>query len=434
MKSIETLSSILIETLKEFSSEGMGLTQESLSQALSSKKEITGLLLQDLHVLPFADHPSDQLHPCPPTGNKPECEKQSLQELDLHCRPILQRTLLKILAELAPLSKEEHLQQISELQQHLQQSKSMNDILSLSDEMVGTVRLLIGRTIEEAEYTRGFLAELGRDLSGMEKQILSCHGIHLETYNSNTRFSGELLNHADEMKDALDSRKEYGQVREFILSRLTAVKAAVDTKQKEDEARLREADRKLSDLRATLDSHREEIAQARMRVEDLEKEVLLDSLTGIHNRRAYELRIREELRRFAREGTTFSLTLIDVDHFKEINDRYGHRTGDRCLREIALRIKSSLRNIDFLARYGGEEFIAILPGSFLEGARTVAERIRAVIQRTRFRYQGGEIPVTVSLGVTEVGEADNSPEAIFTRVDNAMYRSKNDGRNRVTTL
>lgn len=434
MKSIETLSSILIETLKEFSSEGMGLTQESLSHALASKKEITGLLLQDLPVLPFAEHPPAQPVPCPPTDRKPGGEKEPLQELDQHCRPILQRTLLKILAELAPLSKEEHLQQISELQQHIQQSRSMDDVLSLGEQMMGTVRLLIGRTIEEAEYTRGFLAELGRDLSGMEKQILSCHGIHLETYDSNTRFSGELLNHADQMKDALDSRKEYGQVREFILSRLMAVKAAVDIKQKEDEARLRDADQKLSDLQATLESHREEIAQARIRVEDLEKEVLLDSLTGIHNRRAYELRIREELRRFAREGAAFSLTLVDVDHFKEINDRYGHRTGDRCLREIAQRIKSALRNIDFLARYGGEEFIAILPGSYLEGARAVAERIRAVIQRTRFRYQGGEIPVTVSLGVTEVREADNTPEAIFTRVDNAMYRSKNDGRNRVTAL
>ena len=433
MNCIDALSSILIETLKEFSSGGQGLTQESLSKALSSKKEISQLFSPDSQPTPLA------ISECTPPHSYPSIpgadgERHPLPCTERNCRLILQNTLLKILHELSPLSREENLQQVSELQSNLQNCISIDDILALDARYIETIRLLIGRTIEEVEHTRGFLAELGRDLSGVEKQILSYHGIHQESYHSNVRFSGDLISQTNQMKDALDAGNEYGHVREFIVSRLAAVKTAVETKQKEDEERILEADRRLTELQTTLENHREEIAQAKQRAEELEKEVLLDSLTGIHNRRAYELRIREALRRFHRDGQSFSLALIDVDHFKEVNDCYGHRTGDRCLREIALRIKSVLRNIDFLARYGGEEFVAILPGTPLDGSRAVAERIRSLIERTRFRYQESAIPVTVSLGVTEACPRDDAPEAIFTRVDNAMYTSKNEGRNRITVL
>ena len=434
MKSIDALSGILIETLKEFSSGGMGLTQDALSKALASKTEISDLLLAEPGPLRTGKHLATSARSVPP-GPPAGAENHPLHGN----RPSVPAHFTGYLAENPCrdhplLSREENLQQLSELQQHIQHCESIDGILSLSDDLMEAFRRLIGQTIEEVEHTRGFLTELGRDLSGVEKQILSYHGIHNETYRSNARFSGELLSHADQMKDALDSWKEYGQVREFIVSRLTAVKSAVDIKQKEDEARLIEAEKRLSELQTILENHREEISQAKQRAEDLEKEVLLDSLTGIHNRRAYELRIREEIRRFHRDGQRFCLILIDVDHFKQVNDRYGHRTGDRCLREIASRIKSVLRNVDFVARYGGEEFTTMLPGSSLESSRTVAERIRALIEKTRFRYQEAEIPVTVSVGVTEVCATDEAPEAIFNRVDNAMYNSKNNGRNRITAL
>ena len=162
--------------------------------------------------------------------------------------------------------------------------------------------------------------------------------------------------------------------------------------------------------------------------------MLLDGLTEIHNRRAYELRIREELRRYHRDGQGFSLVLIDVDHFKNINDLYGHQAGDNCLRGIAGRIKSAVRTTDFLARYGGEEFIVILAGSSGDNARRISEKIREVIEKTKFIYRDEEIPVTISLGVTVAEPSDGDPEALFVRVDDAMYRAKKEGRNRVCAI
>lgn len=140
------------------------------------------------------------------------------------------------------------------------------------------------------------------------------------------------------------------------------------------------------------------------------------------------------MRRYHRNGEQFSLILIDVDHFKKVNDEYGHKAGDKCLKEIAKLIRTSLRKSDFFARYGGEELIAILNGSDVINAQEVAEKIRLRIVRTHFRYQEEVIPITVSLGVTEVMQTDEDPETPFIRADNAMYQAKSQGRNRVCAM
>jgi diguanylate cyclase len=100
-----------------------------------------------------------------------------------------------------------------------------------------------------------------------------------------------------------------------------------------------------------------------------------------------------------------------------VNDEFGHRTGDKCLCEIVNRVRSSLRKVDFLARYGGEEFVAILPGTTRQNASMVAEKLRQHIERTAFLFQGKRVPVTISLGVTQVESSDTDPQSIFARAD-----------------
>ena len=142
----------------------------------------------------------------------------------------------------------------------------------------------------------------------------------------------------------------------------------------------------------------------------------------------------ESIRDYHRTGQFFSLILIDVDHFKDVNDRLGHRAGDKCLQELAKLVGSCVRKTDFLARYGGEELMVILPGSLAEDARKVAEKIRARIDKTRFDYQNEVIRLTVSLGVTQIQPTDTDPEKPFLRVDKAMYNSKREGRNKVSVV
>jgi diguanylate cyclase len=176
---------------------------------------------------------------------------------------------------------------------------------------------------------------------------------------------------------------------------------------------------------------KQELNEATQYSEKLEKKLNQDQLTGAFNRRAYDKKINEEMERFFRYGTLFSLLVIDADKFKNINDRYGHAIGDKCLQEIIRRSLPLLRKNDMLARYGGEEFAVIMPETDAAGAKKAAEKIRQTIEKIEFLYKKETVKVTVSIGVTQTKEGDKSHLEVFERADVAVYKAKENGRNQV---
>jgi diguanylate cyclase (GGDEF)-like protein len=152
-----------------------------------------------------------------------------------------------------------------------------------------------------------------------------------------------------------------------------------------------------------------------------------DVLTTLLNRRATAEALAQAVALSQRHGTPLSVALIDIDHFKRVNDHHGHAAGDRVLAETAQRLRRGLRTEDTLGRWGGEEFLLVLPQTALEGAMSLAGRLREVLASDAFPH--GE-PVTVSIGVTQVGVGDD-PHVAIARADRALYRAKAMGRNRV---
>ena len=139
------------------------------------------------------------------------------------------------------------------------------------------------------------------------------------------------------------------------------------------------------------------------------------------------------MRRAAQGGEPVSVLVIDIDHFKKVNDSFGHDVGDEVLSEFAVRLASNVRAIDLPVRHGGEEFVVVMPDTDLEDARRIAERIRLHVAGAPFRVMGGEelLAVTISIGVaSSIGEGD-TPQAIVKRADEAVYEAKSRGRNRV---
>ncbi len=155
-----------------------------------------------------------------------------------------------------------------------------------------------------------------------------------------------------------------------------------------------------------------------------------DSLTGVLNRRAIRDVLRRELARCRRENQSLGVMLADVDHFKRINDRYGHGAGDAALLTVVQRISSTLRPYDLIGRYGGEEFLVIAPGCDLALTQKLAERIRDAVSDEGVDLGNDNITLTVSVGVT-LGTADSDPEFLVAVADSAMYQAKRNGRNRV---
>ncbi len=175
------------------------------------------------------------------------------------------------------------------------------------------------------------------------------------------------------------------------------------------------------------------------RLIDFEQQSITDPLTGIYNRRYLERRLTDEISRASRYGMPLSVLLIDIDHFKHVNDIYGHQVGDLVLEGMAQLIATTLRTTDIVARYGGEEIMVIAPSTPMKTAADLAERLRKIVENASFEVPvelGCDISalgVTVSIGVASFGQHAKDMQDLIQNADKALYRAKSEGRNRVVT-
>jgi len=180
-------------------------------------------------------------------------------------------------------------------------------------------------------------------------------------------------------------------------------------------------------MRETLYKRSNELRQAYARIEELAQ---FDELTGALNRRCIMASLDEEMARAARTKSSCAVALIDLDHFKRINDAYGHPTGDETLRTFAITVFANIRSVDKLGRYGGEEFLLILPDTSADAAGKTLDRLRGIVSELDWTAISAGMSVTMSVGVTCIREGETA-DAALARADAALYRAKDAGRNRV---
>ncbi len=175
------------------------------------------------------------------------------------------------------------------------------------------------------------------------------------------------------------------------------------------------------------------LAIFKMKYQYTEKEFMsvLDGLTGLYNRRQFEISLEQEYNRTRRHPSDFSLAILDIDFFKKVNDNYGHQYGDYVLKTVAMLMKQSFRKTDLLYRYGGEELVMIMPETNIEGALIPVQRLRRMVEEYDFDYNGVKAKVTVSIGLTMNYPNFNSSAEILKSADESLYKAKEGGRNRV---
>lgn len=200
----------------------------------------------------------------------------------------------------------------------------------------------------------------------------------------------------------------------------------------ESKRELSEKDRKNFTILANAAAIALDNAILHMKMKEL---TVIDELTGLFNYRYFQIKLTDEIRRADRYHQPLSMLMIDVDHFKKINDSQGHQTGNIILQEIVSIIKNSVRDVDIVARYGGEEFVVLLPQTATRNAMNIAERMRRNVEKALFTNSQGQrdIKTTISIGIAVYPEGIVSADHLLERVDQAMYLAKNKGRNRVCT-
>jgi diguanylate cyclase (GGDEF)-like protein/PAS domain S-box-containing protein len=178
----------------------------------------------------------------------------------------------------------------------------------------------------------------------------------------------------------------------------------------------------------------QDIAQRKEMEQELMRLATTDSLTGVANRRHFIEQLEIELAHVIRFGKPTAFLMVDIDHFKRVNDTYGHATGDAVLKHFTELTKQRLRRVDMIGRLGGEEFGIMLPGTDFSGAVIFAERLRSYVADTPAQSSNETIPITVSIGIAMFGAGDDASDTIMARADDALYRAKESGRNRVEVM
>jgi diguanylate cyclase len=270
-----------------------------------------------------------------------------------------------------------------------------------------------------------------KHLHGVLESILSGLGGTIDQQQQNQQlerqFEQTLQHQLGSLGQSVAVATEVNQLKQDINTHLQAINDALKKKQQargDDDlvAQLKQLSQQLTTAQQQAASAREELEAARQKA-------VTDALTGLPNREAYNQRMHLEWSRWQRYGNALTVVVTDIDHFKRINDTYGHQAGDRVLQVLSKAISQRLREVDFMARYGGEEFVILLPETEPQDGFALMDKIRSVIAETPFRFKQDPVKVTLSMGIVTLKEGDTAEKA-FARADKLLYRAKEEGRNR----
>ena len=321
----------------------------------------------------------------------------------------------------------EHIPRASALIQRLERSHSTDDLDECIKEATELARLSgSGADADIQAYLSGLNEQLAflREFFDTQEEVELQQRKRNNLLDQTVRADVQVIHHKVQQSQDIDELKKAVNVQ------LVSIIKAMNHHKASEQKRIDSLQAEKKALLDRLDSMEHQSEQLRQSAEDAHVKSRTDPLTGLPNRLAYDQRFNEELARFERYGTVFSLCVADIDYFKRINDEYGHLAGDKVLRLMSRILKNQLRGVDFIARFGGEEFVIIMPSTDAGAAGIAAEKVRQTIEISPFNFQSNPVKITMSFGITQVQKED-SVSSMFARADKAMYTAKQEGRNRV---
>ena len=305
------------------------------------------------------------------------------------------------------------------------------------DAWIGVVECLSGMVVEVLKDARAqvavaeaFLAELTERLGAIEAHVSREAGDRDAAQARGEALSVAVRGEVDGLAVSLRDSTDLDQLKSAVSLSLDRLQSHMETFLDAERGRHADAVNREVALRDELSRLEDEADQLRKQVARSRDQANTDPLTGLPNRRAWDGRLADEMARFRRFGAPLSLAVFDLDNFKQINDRFGHKAGDKALKVIASLLRARLRETDFLSRYGGEEFVLLLPGAEMDAAFALVDGMRTAVADAGLHSKGEPVPLTLSGGVACLQPGETA-EVAFERADRAMYQAKAAGKNRI---
>lgn len=344
--------------------------------------------------------------------------------------PRLKEEAAFVLNDLQAILGEDYRATMHLAQEYVAKSRDIENLIAQKTYVLSLIDSYVQRAVKEKNQVTGFLKEVSERLLELEKEVAATSTATKEVQLDAKSFNSNLEEELRSFHDTALGSRDFESLRSFVVSQLSKISTVLQKRREEYTTHIEKAQQESAGLKKNFQSL---IGKVIDKNKSLMEEIQRDPLTEIFNRRTYEASISTEFDRFQRYKKPFTLIFFDVDHFKKVNDRYGHDAGDRVLKAIARKVREVLRKPDIFARYGGEEFVIILPETGLDNGLNVAMKIREIVEETVFEYEGERVSITISIGVTEVDAGDTEPTQIAQRADKLLYHAKDEGRNRVVS-
>ncbi|NKF50228.1 diguanylate cyclase [Shewanella sp. WXL01] len=290
--------------------------------------------------------------------------------------------------------------------------------------------LLLDNIAREKSASQDFLYALNDALTVVRDVVNSSHNNNQRSHQLKQQLNKEINLRVSNADGIIVDVDDVTDLKQQLTSQLSSLKDALSRKEALEQREQAILKKSIESMRKELNNITQEANSYKEQLFEHQKLNLLDPLTQLANRTALEDRMDQEYRNHIRFKTPLWIAITDIDHFKSVNDNFGHTTGDKTLQVIAMALKNSLRESEFVARYGGEEFVLLLPDVNEEHISQLLNRVREKIKNIPFKFKNQRITVTLSIGAAQVMENETVEEA-FERADSALYKAKNNGRDRV---
>lgn len=360
------------------------------------------------------------------TADSTETHEPGFSAIANHAEPVLLRILENIYVS------EQSITLAKKIRDQVARGLNWYEFVAVLEDISAVITSSLGE--ERSEFQR-FLNELNAGLGQVQQYVQLSRALEQEARDSDAALDEAVRTQVSGIASSVENASNIGELKSAVQDQLEAILSSMDgfkaLKNSQEDA----SGEQTRMLEERLKGMEDESRELRLHLAQQEQKAMRDALTELPNRAAYDQQIRHETEQW-RDSQTLGvsrelcLIICDVDHFKRINDTYGHLAGDKVLKVLAREISNRVRKSDFVARYGGEEFAIVMANTSLEDAERLTNKLRQAIEQCPFHFKEKQVQITMSFGVAAYQPGDTS-DLVFDRADKALYSAKEQGRNRV---